>query len=58
MLHEAGLRLERVTVQRRLKGRPIRKVYLAVQPARRESVSQHGWEHFTVVLLPAWMAAR
>jgi SAM-dependent methyltransferase len=32
MLREAGLRLERVTVQRRLKGRPIRKVYLAVNP--------------------------
>ena len=33
MLRDAGLRLERVTVQRRLKGRPIRKVYLAVRPA-------------------------
>jgi ubiquinone/menaquinone biosynthesis C-methylase UbiE len=33
MLWEAGLRLERVTVQRRLKGRPIRKVYLVVKPA-------------------------
>ena len=32
MLRAAGLRLERVTVQRRLKGRPIRKVYLAVRP--------------------------
>ena len=31
MLHDAGLRLARVTVQRRLKGRPIRKVYLAVR---------------------------
>jgi SAM-dependent methyltransferase len=31
MLRKAGLRLERVTVQRRLKGRPIRKVYLAVK---------------------------
>jgi ubiquinone/menaquinone biosynthesis C-methylase UbiE len=29
MLREAGLHLERVTVQRRLKGRPIRKIYLA-----------------------------
>ena len=33
MLRDAGLRLERVSVQRRLKGRPIRKVYLAVKPA-------------------------
>ena len=33
MLRAAGLRLERTTVQRRLKGRPIRKVYLAVRPA-------------------------
>lgn len=33
MLREAGLRLERISVQRRLKGRPIRKVYLAVKPA-------------------------
>jgi ubiquinone/menaquinone biosynthesis C-methylase UbiE len=32
MLGAAGLRLERVTVQRRQKGRPIRKVYLAVKP--------------------------
>lgn len=32
MLGDAGLRLERVTVQRRLKGRPIRKVYMAVRP--------------------------
>ena len=32
MLREAGLRLERVTVLRRLKGRPVRKVYLAVRP--------------------------
>jgi hypothetical protein len=31
MLQEAGLRLERVSVQRRLKGRPIRKLYLAVR---------------------------
>lgn len=33
MLREAGLRLEHVSVQRRVKGRPIRKVYLAVKPA-------------------------
>ena len=33
MLREAGLRLERVTVHRRLKSRPIRKLYLAVKPA-------------------------
>ena len=33
VLQDAGLRLERVTVQRRLKGRPIRKVYLAFRPA-------------------------
>jgi ubiquinone/menaquinone biosynthesis C-methylase UbiE len=32
MLRESGLRVERVTVQRRLKGRPIRKVYLATRP--------------------------
>jgi SAM-dependent methyltransferase len=31
MLRAAGLRLERLTVQRRLKGRPIRKLYLAVR---------------------------
>ena len=31
MLRAAGLRLERVTVQRRLKSRPLRKVYLAVR---------------------------
>jgi len=35
MLREAGLRLERVTVLRRLKGRPVRKVYLAVRPPGR-----------------------
>jgi ubiquinone/menaquinone biosynthesis C-methylase UbiE len=35
MLREAGLRLERVTVQRRLKGRPGRRVYLAVRPRGR-----------------------
>jgi ubiquinone/menaquinone biosynthesis C-methylase UbiE len=33
MLRGAGLRLEHVAVQRRLKGRPIRKVYLAMKPA-------------------------
>lgn len=33
MLREAGLYLEHVSVQRRVKGRPIRKVYLAVKPA-------------------------
>jgi len=33
MLRAAGLRLEGVTVQRRLKGRPIRKLYLAVRTA-------------------------
>ncbi|MCX6552572.1 MAG: class I SAM-dependent methyltransferase [Acidobacteria bacterium] len=32
MLRAAGLRLERVTVQRRLNGRPVRKVYLAAKP--------------------------
>jgi ubiquinone/menaquinone biosynthesis C-methylase UbiE len=32
MLRAAGLRLERVTVMRRLKGRPIRKLFLAVKP--------------------------
>jgi len=37
MLRAAGLPLERVTVQRRLKGRPIRKVYLAVRPGGRSS---------------------
>ena len=37
MLGDAGLRLERVTVQRRLKGRPIRKVYMAVRPGGRSS---------------------
>jgi ubiquinone/menaquinone biosynthesis C-methylase UbiE len=31
MLRSAGLRLARVSVQRRLKGRPIRKLYLAVR---------------------------
>lgn len=31
MLRKAGLRLERVTVQRRLKGRPIRKLYVVVK---------------------------
>jgi SAM-dependent methyltransferase len=35
MLRAAGLRLDRVTVQRRLKGRPIRKVYLATKPLPR-----------------------
>ncbi len=35
MLRAAGLRLERVTVQRRLKGRPIRKIYLAIKPPGR-----------------------
>jgi ubiquinone/menaquinone biosynthesis C-methylase UbiE len=33
MLRKAGLCLVRVSVQRRLKGRPLRKVYLAVKPA-------------------------
>jgi len=33
MLRAAGLSLERITVQRRLKGRPIRNVYLAMKPA-------------------------
>ena len=33
MLRKAGLRLERVSVQRRLKGRPVRKLYLVVKPA-------------------------
>jgi ubiquinone/menaquinone biosynthesis C-methylase UbiE len=33
MLRAAGLRLERVRVQQRLKGRPARKVYLAFKPA-------------------------
>jgi len=37
MLREAGLRLERVTAQRRLKGRPIRKLYLAARPGGRSS---------------------
>ena len=32
MLRTAGLRLERITVMRRLKGRPIRKLYVAVAP--------------------------
>jgi len=44
MLHEAGLRLERVSVQRRLKGRPIRKLYLAAKPRSLSVASPRGFE--------------
>lgn len=40
MLRAAGMRLERITVQRRMKGRPTRKLYLAVR-------TQAGTERIT-----------
>ncbi|HQR45083.1 MAG TPA: class I SAM-dependent methyltransferase [Thermoanaerobaculia bacterium] len=39
MLRAAGLRLEKISVLRRLKGRPFRKLYVAVRRARRGRTS-------------------